>query len=1027
MRCAVLLILLLAGPARAADVEVSWWDHRDKVQTLAFSTDGKTIFTATGESPESANFWDRHTLKRRGTLETGEIKDAKFSPDGKWLITVEAKKHNGPWQMIVRDPTSGKPIRHLDLKDFFLREVLFRLPHGHLAIHGQSSLQFWDPATGKILDEWREELDLRAIVPDGNTLAVVKEVGILPLRSQPTLWDLPSRKEKQSFLLDRGGVMDLAFSPDGKLLAAGISHPNSHPGETRVWDVATGKVALASRDFNHGVGAVAFSPDGTTLAAGEDFGRVKLWDLARLREAGEFNAPSAISKLIFSPDSRLLAAIASSRGVILWDPETRRELVSPGEQESQRQQKAERDRAFQALERELTPDRRREALGAGLLLPRLEDNLLMRQAQDVWEQGRFIEAERLLEQLRPRPGQEDLRGFEWHYLRRQLPRRLMLLEPVHGEDCIAAISSDRRYVAAALAQGLQKTFPIKLLDATTGKVVTELEGHTRRLGALAFSPDGSLLAAGEGQDGKQERAVKLWDVKERKARRTLGSHPDRIRILVFSPDGRVLASASDTMLKLWDLEDGRERFVRAASRAGYWTAIAFSRDGRILATGSSNEETRLWDPATGDEKGTLVGVRGASSIAFAPNTSTVATLHTATVVLWDLRTNKSVASFRDASGPLLFVEDGQFLLAGLSLHEPLTGRVRLFLDVRYDPRSPSPRRPEVRACTSSPEGRLTMVIEDEQGVHLFDGSVRPRSLHFEDARFAHDRLAFSADAQALLAANDHGSLDRWDVSTRRRVSRVDAVGDRDVPRVMFRKEAPPMVRIDKQEIPLVDYPAVGGEATLGEGKVRLLALSPDARTLVAGRVPTGEKRDMTVTLHETATGREFARLPPSRAWLQPAQLGFSADGKILVTWARDVISWDARTGREVSRLKPPGLVKVVRFGAEGRGPAWLLLLRTQGRRTLLDLWDVATGQVRGTLHGLGDDLWEGSAAISPDGRLVATGGNSEVRLWDATTGHLRFVLRGHDGPVVCVAWRSDGRALAATGNNKVTLWTIADE
>src|SRR5438034_7601282 len=114
MRRAMFLILLLAGPARAADAEVSWWDHRAKVQRLAFSADGKTIFTATGKSPESANLWDRHTLKRIGGLESWEILDAKFSPDGKWLISVEDKGHKGPRKVVVRDPVTGKPVRHLD-------------------------------------------------------------------------------------------------------------------------------------------------------------------------------------------------------------------------------------------------------------------------------------------------------------------------------------------------------------------------------------------------------------------------------------------------------------------------------------------------------------------------------------------------------------------------------------------------------------------------------------------------------------------------------------------------------------------------------------------------------------------------------------------------------------------------------------------------------------------------------------------------------------------------------------------------
>src|SRR5207248_11423885 len=115
----------------------------------------------------------------------------------------------------------------------------------------------------------------------------------------------------------------------------------------------------------------------------------------------------------------------------------------------------------------------------------------------------------------------------------------------------------------------------------------------------------------------------------------------------------------------------------------------------------------------------LAGPRGADSIAFAPYTSTLATHHFDTTILWDVRTNKPVASFRVGSGPLLFVEDGQYLLAGLTLYEPLSGRGRRSLGVRNDPLGPRDRNPGVLACTSSPADRLTMLLTGQPWIHLF--------------------------------------------------------------------------------------------------------------------------------------------------------------------------------------------------------------------------------------------------------------------------------------------------------------------
>jgi hypothetical protein len=93
----------------------------------------------------------------------------------------------------------------------------------------------------------------------------------------------------------------------------------------------------------------------------------------------------------------------------------------------------------------------------------------------------------------------------------------------------------------------------------------------------------------------------------------------------------------------------------------------------------------------------------------------------------------------------------------------------------------------------------------------------------------------------------------------------------------------------------------------GKEKARLLALSPDRKTLVAGRVSEGDERATVLTLHDR-TGRAFARLPPFENWLGPTSLAFREGGKVLVTWSGDVVSWDVPSGRELGRLKPPGAV-----------------------------------------------------------------------------------------------------------------------
>jgi serine/threonine-protein kinase len=151
-----------------------------------------------------------------------------------------------------------------------------------------------------------------AFSPDGKLLAAGNATG------SNVLWDVAARKLAVT-LTDPGskGVGSVAFSPDGKILAAGDFN-----GRTYLWDVAAGKLAAALADpGSKGVNPVAFSPDGRTLAAGDFNGRTYLWDVAARKLTAALADPGSkgVGSVAFSPDGKTLATGDADGRTYLWD------------------------------------------------------------------------------------------------------------------------------------------------------------------------------------------------------------------------------------------------------------------------------------------------------------------------------------------------------------------------------------------------------------------------------------------------------------------------------------------------------------------------------------------------------------------------------------------------------------------------------------------------------------------------------------------------------------------------------------
>jgi len=136
------------------------------------------------------------------------------------------------------------------------------------------------------------------------------------------LWELPSLTEWPSPQGHPGGATEVAFSPDGHILASSMSD-----GTIKLWDVVSGKLKASLEGHSADVWSVAFSPDGQTLASGSADNTIKLWDVKSGQEKTGWNAHSAdVWSVAFSPGGLTLASSSADTTVKLWDW---RELCTP--------------------------------------------------------------------------------------------------------------------------------------------------------------------------------------------------------------------------------------------------------------------------------------------------------------------------------------------------------------------------------------------------------------------------------------------------------------------------------------------------------------------------------------------------------------------------------------------------------------------------------------------------------------------------------------------------------------------------
>jgi WD40 repeat protein/serine/threonine protein kinase len=594
--------------------------HHHAVYSIVFSPDGRRI--ASGSDDKTIKLWDAATGQEILTLKghSGEVHDVAFSPDGRRIASGSEDGTIKLW-----DAATGQETLTLKRHRNTVSGVAFSPDGRRIASGSGETIKLWDVVTGQ------ETLTLKghvggfrmAFSPDGRLIA--STCGNFTIK----LWDAATGQEGLTLKGHSGVVYGVAFSPDGRRIASG-----SDDQTIKLWDAATGQETLTLKGHDGQVISVAFSPDGRRIASGSGHDcTIKLWDTATGRETLTLKGHSSlIFSVAFSPDGRWIASGSADNTIKVWNASTGQETLTL---------KGHKGQVFSVA---FSPDGRRIASGGDWV--KLWDATTGQETLTLkGHDHRVLSVAFSPDGRRIASGSWDQTIKLWDAATGQEARTL---KGHSGEVRSVAFSPDGRRIASGSADRT-----IKLWDAATGQEILTLKGHSEDVRSVIFSPDGKRLAS-----GSYDKTIKLWDAVTGQETLTLKQGPDmlgvaidqgasghsnRVLAVAFSPDGRRIASGSRETIKLWDAVTGQETLTLKGHSGD---SVAFSPDGRRIASGSG-ETIKLRDTVTGQETLTLKGHSGlVDNVAFSPDGRRMASgSWDATIKVWDATLQETPKEF----------------------------------------------------------------------------------------------------------------------------------------------------------------------------------------------------------------------------------------------------------------------------------------------------------------------------------------------------------------------------------------------